>query len=94
MVEGVILKEVNILIRNSCKKPITLKPILLTPTYIKDLPGDKLNKLDIKDTINDDLDNTLLIDLWEGALIGDKFKREILGLLRNRIRFLKKIPLI
>ena len=68
-----------------------LKPILLTPTVMRDLPKD-VEPVEEED-LNANPNDTPLEDLWQQALENDEFEQEILGLLRNSVRFLKKIPL-
>ena len=68
-----------------------LEPILLAPTVIRDLPED-VEPVEEED-LNADPNDTPLEDLWQQALENDEFEQEILGLLRNGVRFSKKIPL-
>ena len=84
LVEGVALKII--------KLGHELKPILLTPTVIRDLPED-VEPVE-EEYLNINPNDTPLEDLWQQALENNEFEQEILGLLRNGVRFLKKIPLI
>ena len=68
-----------------------LEPILLAPTVMRDLPED-VEPIEEED-LNVNPNNTPLEDLWQQALENDEFEQEILGLLRNGVRFSKKIPL-
>ena len=84
LVEGVAPK--------TTKSGHELEPILLAPTVMRDLPED-VEPVEEED-LNADPNDTPLEDLWQQALENDEFEQEILGLLRNGVRFSKKIPLV
>ena len=76
-------------IKKTYRNPKTMTLIILAPGIIN--IAEEIISGNIE---NANLNNISLKELWTQALKTDKFKNEILGLLKDSIRFFKKIFLV